>query len=440
MKTSFDNQRQKNNIAGANHNDRTMEDTTRKKRDHIDWTRSHENKIMVRVEGWNFPVKQGQGELAMHELGYYRDTFSPSVEAQKEKYLAKRQKKRAEECTIERLYQSDKTGVQKTLLQVGKEGEYEDKAKFEKMCFELADYFETQKGEDFRHTVLSLSFHYDETSLHCHLNHVYEVKDKDGNWKPAKDDFLKKMNIELPDKTKEKSRKNNRAQVLVAQDREKWQNIVEEIDKEVSLDRVPEKKKEKQKIDHEKGKAIQSANKAIERANTAAAVASEYEAKAEEAKKAYEDLVINQEEEYREFLEYKENKALLKKEIQDDERTLSKQKKAIERNREKIDYYYESMSSRGSAVQSLRKLKDEDFLWQMIMHIIEKAPQFLKGLTRVIEGYLKDCNLWKDFSKTQLELANKYDQLERIEKEVTADLAPLSSGFDNLDIDDDLEL
>jgi len=172
-----------------------------------------------------------------------------------------------------------------------------------------------------------------------------------------------------------------------------------------------------------------------------------FKIKNEEQKKVLEKDYQENADKYRKFLEYQNNEkeaedklACLQKDVANEEKKYSKLRNAIERSQEKIDYYFECMSNRGSAVQSLRKLKDEDFLWQMIVYIAEKAPRFVKGLSRLVEEYLKKCNLWKDFSKTQIELANKYDQFEQIGKEVSADLAPLSSGFDNLDLDDDLEL
>ena len=288
MKATYDNQRQENNEAGAKHNDRTMNDEQRKRQDHIDESRTDLNKCFTRVEGHNMQVEQRSGELASFEYSYYSGTYHGYNEKQKEKYRANRQKKRADECTISKMYNNKQTGPQKTLLQVGAEGEYTDKEKFEKMCFELADYYETQKGEDYRHIVLSLSFHYDETSIHCHMNHIYEVKDENGNWKPAKDEFREKMGVKLPKESEKKSKKNNRAQVQVKADRDKWYSIIEEIDKDISIDREPEKKKAKQMMDHTKGKAIQQTNEAIERSNKAVKEMKELETKAAEQKEDWE--------------------------------------------------------------------------------------------------------------------------------------------------------
>ena len=71
-------------------------------------------------------------ELEKMEEAYYQSRFGSSLDAQRERHLKARHKDRAEKCTTKKYYNSMKTCPVSLILQIGKEGEYQDRKTFVK--------------------------------------------------------------------------------------------------------------------------------------------------------------------------------------------------------------------------------------------------------------------------------------------------------------------
>lgn len=226
----------------ANHNDRSFNTN---KADNIGDIRQDQT--------WVFPDGEKPQRLPLQqhalrdwEQEYYNNRYGNAVDAQRERHLKARQKKRAEECTTKRYYDSIKTGPESTVLQVDKEGRYKDRKKFVKMVNTFKGEIE-EETEDARIKVLSISIHGSEESLHAHVSKVYEVKDANGNWTSNVDECMKRLGYELPDKTAKKARYNHRHETWTEQKRQAWYDIIESIDKNITIDRIPDPKNPKTK-------------------------------------------------------------------------------------------------------------------------------------------------------------------------------------------------
>lgn len=228
----------------ANHNDRTFDVSNA---DNIGDIRQD--------QVWVFPDGQKMQRLPLQqhalrdwELAYYQSRFGAAIDAQRERHLKARQKKRVEGCTVKRYYDSVKTGPDSTILQVGKEWEYTDRQKFTKMVGAMKKEIE-EETEGARIKVLSISVHCSEQdgSMHVHLDKSYEVKDKYGHWVQDQDKCLAKLGYKLPDETKKSGKYNNRKTTWTDQKRQAWYDIIERIDPEIKIDRTPDPKNPKTK-------------------------------------------------------------------------------------------------------------------------------------------------------------------------------------------------
>lgn len=243
--------------SSARHNDRSF-DTDRA--DNIDsiehdrvWFRP-DNAPTIRV-----PLQQYDRGLAQYEQDYYRERFGAAIEAQKERHIKSRHRDRAEGCTAERYYNSKQTCPTSLILQVGKDGEYQDRKKFLQMLNAAIRDLE-QDTEDARVKVLSVSLHAGETSLHAHFRVSFEVKGPDG-WVQDQEKCLAKLGYKLPEPSKKKGRHNNRKMVWTAEMRQKWYDTVERIDPSIHIDRTPDPNNPKTR--GKASKAVGDAEKAL---------------------------------------------------------------------------------------------------------------------------------------------------------------------------------
>lgn len=224
--------------AKANHADRTFDAEKAKNIKSI-----KDDKAYVFYAGEFRAVKLGKGKLAEWEKKHYKKMFSPYIENQKGKYLQRRQKKRAENCTIDNYFNDNATCPTRVIYQVGKDGLYQDYGKFQEMVKAHMKYVcEHYQTEDARIMPLDLAYHgYEgaERSLHAHGAYSFEVKDKDGNWVQNTELCLEKLGVDLPYPDKEKGRYNNRKMTLTKMMQEKWYDIIEEIDKSITINRTP---------------------------------------------------------------------------------------------------------------------------------------------------------------------------------------------------------
>ena len=138
------------------------------------------------------------------ELVFYEKHFKKHLKAQNERHIKSRHKERCK--TIEDIYTSPRTCPQETILQVGKDGEYQDLEKFDKMvrafCASYNNVFHANS------MIIDCSIHADETSLHAHIRRVFYVKDKDGNLELAQNKALKQMGFDLPHPEQKRSKYN----------------------------------------------------------------------------------------------------------------------------------------------------------------------------------------------------------------------------------------
>ena len=171
------------------------------------------------------------------EEEYYRSRFGSSLDAQRERHLKARHKDRAEGCTAERYYNSQRTCPTSIIFQIGKEGEYKDRKTFIKALKEAIRAIE-EGNEDARIKVLSIAVHGSETSLHAHMRLSFEVRGKDG-WEVNQEKCLEKLGYKLPDEEKKKGRYNNRKMSWTEQTRQKWYDTIERVDPEIKIDRTP---------------------------------------------------------------------------------------------------------------------------------------------------------------------------------------------------------
>lgn len=176
--------------------------------------------------------------LEQMEQEYYQARFGPAVDAQRERHIKARQKARAEGCTIERYYDNAKTCPTSIILQVGKEGEYQDRQTFIRALNGAIKDIE-EGNEEARVKVLSIAVHGSETSLHAHMRISFEVKNKEGQWEANTEKCLEKLGYSLPFKDKKKDRYNNRKMTWTSQAREKWYDTIERVDPSIKIDREP---------------------------------------------------------------------------------------------------------------------------------------------------------------------------------------------------------
>lgn len=105
-----------------------------------------------------------------------------------------------------------------------------------------------EENEEARIKVLSISIHASEDngSLHIHMTKSFEVKEKDG-WIQNQEECLKKLGYKLPDESKKKGQYNNRKMTWTDQIRQRWYDIMEEVDRDIKIDRTPDPKNPKTK-------------------------------------------------------------------------------------------------------------------------------------------------------------------------------------------------
>lgn len=237
----------------VNHNDRKFEQVNSKDYDtHIDWEKSSENVYYA------FKMKEPEQALWVNsenynlrdiELGFYKNHFGAHLKHQNEKHIKSRHKERCK--SIEDIYTNPRTCPQETILQVGKDGEYQDYKKFKKMVKQFCSSYNAQHCNN--SMIVSCAIHADETSLHAHVRRVFYVKDEQGNLELAQNKALKKMGYELPHPEAKRSKYNNRLQAFTDEMRGFWQDIIENTDKSIKIDREPNTASQKhlEKLDYQ---------------------------------------------------------------------------------------------------------------------------------------------------------------------------------------------
>lgn len=237
----------------VNHNDRKFKQENSKDYDtHIDWEKSRDNAYFA------FKMKQPEQALLVNpeqfdlrniELGFYKKHFGEHLEHQNEKHIKSRHKERCK--SIEDIYTNPRTCPQETILQVGKDGEYQDYKKFKKMVKQFCSSYNAHYYKN--SMIVSCAIHADETSLHAHIRRVFYVKDEQGNLELAQNKALEQMGYDLPHPEQKRSKYNNRLQSFTDEMRDFWQDIIENTDKSIKIDREPNTASQKhlEKLDYQ---------------------------------------------------------------------------------------------------------------------------------------------------------------------------------------------
>lgn len=229
-----------NGVNISKHIDRSFD---YKKAKNINDEKAKENAVYVREGNKFLRIEQGKNLLQKKELEYYKNNFQAKVDDQVDKYLSNRQKARAENCTIENYYNAKNTGLTRIILQVGAGDDYQDKNNLAQMMNAMIKKVQERSlSNDARVNCVSVGFHFDEKAYHIHLALSFEIKDEKGNWCVNQEKCLERLGYEKPRETNFEGRYNNRKQAWTAKSREKWFQSIEEVDKNITIERTPSSK------------------------------------------------------------------------------------------------------------------------------------------------------------------------------------------------------
>ncbi len=255
MKASCRMQRGKGG-KGARHCDRTNTQGA----EHIDPTRADNNCIFIVKDNKLQRVEQGKGIVEANELDYYRKRYEAGRQIQREKHIKSRHYKKAEECTVEKYYESARTAPDQMLLQIGKASDKVTMEELEKVTKAyIRDIAQTYHTSNARIRILDINLHGDETTNHGHVSFVLEyLNPKTNCWEVNQKEALRALGYELPNKDRKRSRKNNEKVVWTEEVRQKWYDKIEELLPDIKIDREPDKEKKYNELDHEIGKKEQT--------------------------------------------------------------------------------------------------------------------------------------------------------------------------------------
>lgn len=241
----------------VNHNDRKFKQEKSAGYDrHIDTSRSDQNRystFKMEDPAIALSVDPERFNLRNIELNFYKKHFGAHLEQTNAKYVKNRHRERVR--TIEDVYTNPRTCPQETILQVGKDGDYQNEKLFRRM---VSDYCSTYNEKYSRNSmIIDYAIHADETSLHAHVRRVFYVRDKDGNFELAQNKALEQLGYDLPDPGQKRSKYNNRLQTFTDDLRESWYQTIEKYDKSVKIEREPNNasRKHVEKLDYQKENA-----------------------------------------------------------------------------------------------------------------------------------------------------------------------------------------
>lgn len=188
---------------------------------HIDQTKTPDNKYWTCYKNID--------DLEDAERTYYRNRFAGGIEAQNDKYRARRQYARVRE--VESVYDNRMTSPEGSLLYIGDKTARDAvtpdqlwKCAMRYAAWEMQ--YSKAHGEFYR--VLTLAMHVDERGqIHVEERGVYQHQDAAGNWYAGQAAALEAAGFPLPEPEEERSRENNRKMTWDALRREKWIAIVE---------------------------------------------------------------------------------------------------------------------------------------------------------------------------------------------------------------------
>lgn len=185
------------------------------------------------------------------ERTFYEKNFSHILERKNANYIKHRKKDRVQ--TMDEFRHSKRYGVEEMLIQLGDMYDSVDPQLLMKAYSELAKYNnELTKGHC---KVLDVALHMDESTPHIHSRHVWVYQDYDNldkNGKPTvgigKDKALEQAGIERPYPDEPSSRINNRTVTYTRMLRDKFYEILKDMDLEINT--IPRDEPHRSKRDY----------------------------------------------------------------------------------------------------------------------------------------------------------------------------------------------
>lgn len=210
------------------HNDRAFDAS---KSDHIDASRTQQNRTWCCIEGESFEEA---------EKTVYKTLYSAAVEATNERYRAQGH---ADRCRTVEDWRKDRLKCpEEMLLQVGsvKTGAI-DGATLWQMQEELdAKILERYPAYADVCQVLDIALHMDEQSPHIHLRRAWHTKGRDGLERPGQNAALEAMGVSLPDSEHPRGRHNNRKMTFDTECRQMWYEICKSHGIELETEPLPD--------------------------------------------------------------------------------------------------------------------------------------------------------------------------------------------------------
>lgn len=213
--------------AAARHNDRSYRSSD-----------MHENeKDGVFVYSWN-----GDKNIQVAELEYYRQAFTKALDLQNEKHRKRRQYARIK--TVEQVYECDRYQPEEMILQIGDMQQHTSNYDFQ---FCVNEYCKRMNSWNQKHgspfKFLSIAIHLDEHTPHAHLRRVWQYEDA-GMLKIGQEKALEQAGVPLPEPSKKAGRYNNRKMTFDAYQRKVWQQVCSTVLKKkygISIETEPRK-------------------------------------------------------------------------------------------------------------------------------------------------------------------------------------------------------
>ena len=237
--------------SSGKHNDRSF-DTTKNESIKYPEDSKYNEYYVTNDSGKFIPVEGGNGAFEKREREFYAEHFKDGLEAKNERYRANGHKENCKSITAVR--KSPKTAPMEMILQLENENhKYVRGDNFKKMIKQFTIEMRSEYP-DFR--ILDYGIHFDEESAHCHIRGVFVAKDDAGNEIPNQTKSLQGMGFTLPNPEAKRSQTNNELVSFTSVVREKWQDVIEHVDPEISIDRqvsgVPRRHKNQNKYKAEK--------------------------------------------------------------------------------------------------------------------------------------------------------------------------------------------
>lgn len=210
----------KGQVYRVGHNDRQENLTANAK--HIDHEKSQNNIYMV----FDNNVQKFltlDTSLEEYEKAMYTEWFSATIDDINTRAIRSRHKERL--TSVPNFYEQKNTCPEETILQIDKDGLFQDVEGFNKVIQEFIKW-QSDNFPDIR--VLDYAIHTDETSLHAHLRQVYTYTEN-GLLKVGQHKCLEKSGFQLPDPEKPRGQFNNLKIPFTDITREAFYNVIEDV-------------------------------------------------------------------------------------------------------------------------------------------------------------------------------------------------------------------